>query len=111
MQVFFKSNRKIFLAVSQRRFPTGLFPSLRDYRCACCRRVPVAIKKSEIAAAKGTNAPTPSGGIAKPRVELFHCGRGKLLVPGRKVLTIAAYLSATHLKRFGIAHIARMQNI
>jgi hypothetical protein len=52
-QVFFKWNRKIFLAVSQRRFSTDLFPSLRDYRWACCRRVPVAIKKSEIAAAEG----------------------------------------------------------
>ena len=110
-QVFFKSNRKIFLAVSQRRFPTGLFPSLRDYRCAGRRRVPVAIKKSKIAAAEGSEPPTPSGGIAKLRIELFHCGCGKLLVPGRKVLTIAAYLSATHLERFRITHIARMQNV
>src|SRR6516225_11368902 len=72
---------------------------------------PSQSRKSEIAAAEGNEPPTPSGGIAKPRVELFHCGRGKLLVRGRKVLTIATYLSATHLKRFRITHIARMQNV
>ena len=69
------------------------------------------LKSPKIAAAEGDEPPTRSGGIAKPRVELFHRGCGELLVPGRKVLTIAAHLSATHLKRFGIKHIARMQNV
>src|SRR5215469_12728005 len=52
-----------------------------------------------------------SGAIAKSLVELSHCGCGKLLVAGRQVLAIAAYLSAAHLERFWIAHIARMQNV
>jgi len=69
------------------------------------------LKSPELPPQKGTNAPTPSGDIAKPRVELFYCGCGKLLVLGRKVLAIAAYLSATHLERFRITHIARMQNV
>jgi len=70
----------------------------------------VAVKSPKLPLKNETDA-RRSGGIAKPPVELSHCGCGKLLVVGRKVFTIAAYLPATHLERFWIAHIARMQDV
>src|SRR4029077_7938755 len=52
-----------------------------------------------------------SARIAESAIELSHCVCSKLLVLGRKVLTIAAYLPATHFERLWIAHIARMKNV
>ena len=51
------------------------------------------------------------GVVAKPLVELAHCVCGKLLIFGSKVLAVTAHLSAAHLERFWIAHIARTQNV
>ena len=106
-QVFFIGSQNIFGGIAV-PFPDRLVCVTTDAVAAECR---AQLKSPKLPLQKETNAPTPSGGIAKPGVELFHCGCGKLLVPGRKVLTIAAYFSATHLERFRITHIARMQNV
>src|SRR5215831_1480962 len=81
------------------------------YQWVCCRPVPIAVKEFKTAAAAPGGCPASSGDIAKLPVELSHCVCGKLLVLGRKVLPIAAYLPAAHLERFGITHIARMQDV
>ena len=52
VQVFFYRIAKYFGGIAA-PLPAGLSPSLRDYRYARYRRVPVTIKKSEIAAAEG----------------------------------------------------------
>src|SRR5262245_57102246 len=49
--------------------------------------------------------------ITESAIEFCYCSCGKLLVVGRQILAIAAYLSAAHLERFWIAHIARLQNV
>ena len=73
--------------------------------------MPVAVKSPKLPLKNATAAPTSSGDIAEPPIELPDSVRCKLLVLGRKILAIAAYLPAAHLERFWIAHIARMQNV
>src|SRR5215475_2527484 len=111
VQVFFNRIAKYFW-----RYRSAVSRSACFRRCVTTDALAADECRSQLKVRKlpllnQTNAPTPSGGIAKPRVELFHCGCGKLLVPSGKVLRIAAYLSATHLERFWITHIARMQNV
>src|SRR5437762_12753660 len=81
----------------------------------CVLRDAVAIRcQSQLkspAAAERHRRSTSSGNIAEPPVELPDGVCCKLLVLGRKVLAIAAYLPATYLERFWITHIARMQNV
>jgi hypothetical protein len=88
-----------------RPFPTTC------YRSVSSRPVPIAIEDCETVAAELRRCQPGSGSIAEPPVEFCHCSCGTLLVLGRKVLAIAAYLPAAHLERFGIAHIARMENV
>src|SRR5438552_4885282 len=49
--------------------------------------------------------------ITKPRIEFGQRVCSVLLILNRKIFLVAAYLAAAHLERFGIAHIARMQDI
>src|SRR5206468_1904335 len=48
--------------------------------------------------------------IAKPRIEFGQCVRSVLLILNGKIFPVAAHLSAAHLERFRIAHVARMQD-
>src|SRR5439155_3368472 len=48
--------------------------------------------------------------IAKPRIEFSQRVCSVLLILNRKIFPVAAYLAATHLERFGIANVARVQD-
>ena len=51
-----------------------------------------------------------SGVVAESGIELHQFIRRVFLILGRKVLTIAAYLPATHFERLWIAHITWVQD-
>src|SRR5438094_419554 len=48
--------------------------------------------------------------IAKPRIEFGQCVPSVLLILNGKIFPVAAHLSAAHLERFRIAHVARMED-
>ena len=52
-----------------------------------------------------------SGVVAESGIELHQCIRRIFLILKRKVFAIPPYFAASHLERFGIAHIARMQDV
>src|SRR5947209_8314936 len=54
--------------------------------------------------------PRGSETIAKPRIEFSQRVCSVLLILNRKIFPVAAYLAAAHLERFGIAHVARVQD-
>src|SRR5215471_9888780 len=49
--------------------------------------------------------------IAKERIEFGQLVCSVFLVLNRKIFPVTAYFPAAHLERFGIANIARMQDV
>ncbi len=52
-----------------------------------------------------------SGAVSESAIELHQCIRRKFLILNRKVFAIPAYFAASHLERFGVAHITWVQDV